>query len=113
MMIGTWKTPANVDQFKSAVYNLHRTRNHSGDFVEECSWCIGLLEQGEMHGCGLLNHRMPPRYCHSGNPITNQEWEDWIKSYNRKYSNYVPKGSLPLTPFHLKDLRDCLVTSGD
>jgi FPC/CPF motif-containing protein YcgG len=49
--VGTWKSPENLEQCRSAISTLHKARNMIGAYQKPCPDCIELDRMERYHGC--------------------------------------------------------------
>lgn len=107
--VGTWQAPVNVEQCRSAITCAHNARNQSGAYFEPCNDCIALDNAHQYSGCRF--HRGSPHLWSKGNPRDSQVFTNWLKSYAKEKSGYIPKGDTPLQPHQLLKIRAYLLSS--
>jgi len=107
--VGTWLSPENLEQCRSAISTLHKARNMIGAYQKPCSECIELDSQGHYQGCRF--HRGNTKLWSSGNPNTSLDVYNWCTAYCKKMSGYKAKGDSPITPDELKLIRSRLMMS--
>jgi hypothetical protein len=86
--VGTWHLPMNIEQFTSAMFNLHKARKQKGPYQHPCAQCVLMDTQGQYFGC-RNGHRAAPQLWSSGNPCTDDVVKDWVSSYARPKSGIV------------------------
>jgi len=107
--VGTWVSPENLDQCRSAISTLHKARNMIGAYQKPCLECIEVDQQKEYQGCRF--HRVNSKLWSSGNPNTALDAFNYSVSYARSMSGYISRGDSPLTPEELKQICSRLLVS--
>lgn len=109
LCVGTWNSPENLEQCRSAISTLHKARSMIGSYQKPCTDCIELDKSGQYSGCRF--HRGSPKLWSSGNPNTAMEVYNWTVTYTKSKSDYRPNGDSPLMPDELRLLRDRLLVT--
>jgi hypothetical protein len=98
--VGTWISPENLEQYRSAISTLHKARNMIGSYQKPCEQCIELDNKGSYHGCRF--HCSNAQLWSSGNLNTALEVFNWCTAYSKTMSGYKPNGDNPITPDELR-----------
>jgi hypothetical protein len=106
---GTWKSPKNLEQCRSAILTLHKARNMIGAYQKPCPDCIELDRMEKYHGCCF--HHGNAKLWSSGNPNNFLEYYNWTVAYSKSMAAYRPNGDSPLTPDELKLIQNQLLVS--
>lgn len=106
---GTWCSPENLDQCRSAISTLHKARNMIGAYEKPCQECIELDKKHQYYGCRF--HRGSAKLWSSGNPNKAPEVYNWSKAYCKEKSSYRARGDSPITPDELHLIRSRLMMS--
>jgi hypothetical protein len=102
---GSWNSPTNLKQCLSAINDLHKARDQSGQYSESCDDCIA-LDQVE-NGCRF--HRGSPHLWRTGNPGLHLFISNHVRMNNIAGKSHITKGDTPLTPWELRDIRQSLL----
>jgi hypothetical protein len=109
LCVGTWVSPENLEQCRSAISTLHKARNMIGTYDNPCLECIELDKKKEYQGCRF--HCGKAKLWSSGNPNNSQQVYNFSVLYTKSMSAYRPNGDSPLTPDELKLIRTRLLVS--
>jgi hypothetical protein len=108
MCRGDWNDPGNAEQFLTAISNIHRTIEQSGEYSEPCQMCIDLFRESldnGTHCTGCNWHNGEKRYYRRGNPRTSTVVTTTLRFCKKLCENHVKNKCGQILPSEMQKLR--------
>lgn len=105
---GDWKDPGNAEQCLTAISNIHRTIEQSGEYSEPCQICIDLFRESLHNGkycAGCSYHNGEKRYYRRGNPRTSTVVTTALRFCKKLCENHVKNKCGQILPSEMQKLR--------
>lgn len=105
---GDWRDSGNAEQFLTAISNIHRTIEQSGEYSEPCQLCMDLFRESLDNGnscTGCNYHSGEKRYYRRGNPRTSTVVTTTLRCCKKLCENHVKNKCGQILPSEMQKLR--------